>query len=421
MHKTICKIITFIAATLLAYNASAEMKNFSYKDGKVNYTLTQPDNVTIQLFSQDGEFVTTLFAGEQKKEGEYSFNWSGKDAEGKLVKKGGYILKAGVGRKAAKDAKFAKEGFIQLGNPFDIKADKNGDLYILANAIPEKADGKETGKIIKPAGIYKFKGDGTPINDFYPSETNFLGIPNGRHRWLALDDKNIFCSQGYFVLVMEKTGRIILSVGELTTKDEDYKNRGMDASQGGGAIGADNKIYILQDAGHQIRVFNRTLRDGFLFSTTPAVLPGSMATPSMTSDGKNRLYRAENKMVSRYDDTGTKIVFRYQKNIDGSLIGIALSKDMLYVVDRSPASRIYQLWENGESLLPVFSFGDDAIKGLRAVAVSPDGKSLYLLEDGDDYFGKGFVNGQGRLFKYDLGYAQELQEKVTVAGEPINE
>ena len=93
---------------------------------------------------------------------------------------------------------------------------------------------------------------------------------------------------------------------------------------------------------------------------------------------------------------------------------------MIYVVDRSPASNVYQLWDTGESLLKVAVMGDDSIKGLHAIAVSPDGKSLYLLEDGMDQ-GKGCGKGAGRLFKYDLGYAQEAQANVTLSGEAIHE
>jgi hypothetical protein len=39
---------------------------------------------------------------------------------------------------------------------------------------------------------------------------------------------------------------------------------------------------------------------------------------------------------------------------------------------------------------------------------SPDGKSLYLLEDGADTLGTGFLKVTGRLLKYDLGYSQKV-------------
>ncbi|MEI6165664.1 MAG: FlgD immunoglobulin-like domain containing protein [bacterium] len=406
MHRYIGKIVVLAAVILAVNNVSAEIKNFSFTDGKVSYTLTESNNVTIQLFTPGGELISTLFAGEQKKPGEYSFQWDSKDREGHLIKKGRYLLKAGVGRKAVKDANFAKTGFIQMQNPGGLVIDKNGDLYILDIGVSESGGYGLYEKWLKPAGLYKFTADGAPINDFYPSESNFHGLPRGWHRWIAMDDTNLYCSLGGTVNVMEKTGRIIRTVD------------GGAPSQGGGALGADSKLYTRVEGGHEIYVCNRSLEKGFLFKT-PSFLPGAFGIPTMIADGRNGIYLTAGPTM-KLEDKGTNIVLRYQYPTPDTVQGLALSQGMIYVVDRSPASNVYQLWDTGESLLKVAVMGDDSIKGLHAIAVSPDGKSLYLLEDGMDQ-GKGCGKGAGRLFKYDLGYAQEAQANVTLSGEAIHE
>ena len=407
---------------LFTVNSSAEMKNFSYKDGKVSYTLTQPDNVTIQVFTPSGTPVTTLFAGDQK-EGEYYFGWTGRDTEGKTLEHGDYILKAGINRTLVKDAKFAKKGFMQFVDASDIVVDENGDLFILERGLLEKKDGKNTTQFVGPRGIYKFRGDGTPISNFAPSNSNFHVLDAGASgSWLALSDQHIFYGGTHRVNVHDKTdGQFLYYIGGWYPADGGREGtRGVYWAGSGGALGANNKLYVKM-AGGQIKAFNRTLEKDKSWMYTGKGMPEAGFSPDLISDGTSKLYVLDNRTVSRFDDTGDDIVFRsksptqWKTKVTG---GMALSKDMLYVASRAPASLIVQLWDNGEALTRVVSFDADGIVGLRDVAVSPNGQFLYLLEDGisvDD------VEGKGRLFKYDLGYSQVLEQKLNFSQEPTKQ
>jgi len=428
MHKFISRSIAFSTLLLLAYYASADVKDFSCEKSRISYTLTGPANLTVQLFNPSGALVTTMFAGIQQ-EGKYYFDWNGKGSDGNPILNGDYSLKIGIDRKAVNDIKFGKDGFVQFGNPVDMEVDKNGDIYVLDKGIPLLKDGKNTGKFIKPLGIYKFRGDGTPVPDFYPSETNFLGLASCRN-WLAISDKNIFyAAPGHKINVHEKTGVLLYSIGGWNP-DPKNKNdrtcegkRGIYGGENGGAIGSDNKIYIRNRDGNQIKVFNRSLPkgEGWLFTEYKNLPMCGGGGPSLISDGKNKLYLTScggKPSIGRYDARENEIVFRYKylKPL-GSVMGMALDKDMLYVAERAPISQVYQLWDNQEAFSLVYIFSDDAIKGLRDVAVSPDGKSLYLLEDGEN---SGKILGKARLFKYDLGYSNVLEQKVKIADGIIN-
>jgi len=86
------------------------------------------------------------------------------------------------------------------------------------------------------------------------------------------------------------------------------------------------------------------------------------------------------------------------------------------------------IWDSGESLSLVKYFEFSDIKGLRDVAISPDGKSLYLLEDRDNfgYLGDKLkwpsrnIQGEGRLFKYDFSYSQVLEKKINLDGQGLD-
>ena len=337
MLKRVYRILgCFIYIGLCTTNSSAEMKNLSYKDGKISYTLTQPDNVTIRLFTPGGDLVTTLFAGDQK-EGESNFLWTGKDTEGKSVELGNYILKAGIHRTAVKDAKFAGKGFMQFVDASDMVVDENGDLYILERGIIKQKNGKNTNKFVEPRGFYKFRADGTPISDFYPSESNFQGLGTAAlGSWLALSDKHIFYGGTHRVNVHDKTdGQFLYYLGGWYPQDGGREGtRGVYWAGSGGAVGANNKFYVKM-AGGKIKAFNQTLEKDTGWMFTAQGMPEAGFSPDLISDGTSKLYVFDNNNVNRFDDTGDDIVFRSKcpilrktKEVTG---GMALSKDMLYV------------------------------------------------------------------------------------------
>jgi hypothetical protein len=112
-------------------------------------------------------------------------------------------------------------------------------------------------------------------------------------------------------------------------------------------------------------------------------------TAGMSADGKGMLYVAERGVCDDCDNWRWK----------------ALKK-----AGKTP-SAIYQFFDDGIGLSPVSSFVLKEVIGLRDIALSIDRKSLFVLEDGDDFttYGKkkNHFNhrgrlGKGRLFKYDF-------------------
>ena len=59
---------------------------------KINYSLSESGNITIDVFNLKGEFVTCL-VNEYKQNGNYSLVWNGRDYNGKEIPSGTYIIK----------------------------------------------------------------------------------------------------------------------------------------------------------------------------------------------------------------------------------------------------------------------------------------------------------------------------------------
>lgn len=60
------------------------------------YTLDSPLNTSAGIFSSDGTLIRTLWSGERKIAGNYSYTWDGKDDEGATVTAGNYTAKVTV-------------------------------------------------------------------------------------------------------------------------------------------------------------------------------------------------------------------------------------------------------------------------------------------------------------------------------------
>ncbi|HRV04526.1 MAG TPA: FlgD immunoglobulin-like domain containing protein [Candidatus Ratteibacteria bacterium] len=441
------KIINVFAIGLLFMGfVFAEVKDFSYGNGQINYILTQASDVIIQLFTSKEKLVGTIFAGNQK-EGKYTYFWKGKDTDGNPVQKGNYILRIKTGRKLIKDTKFAGEGFLKFGNPSDVEIDKNGDIYVFDRGIQEK---DKPNKI----RVYKFHSDGKDAPDFKPIELedenqNYFNARGGGP-WMAVSDDKIFYGGRHCVNVHDTKGKYLYLIGGWRPQpiDPDDKTRegkrGIYGGGAGGALGKENRIYVRNVEGAEIKVFDRTKPggDGWLFTSNKdmvyAPVSGFYVGPSMASDSKSKIYMT-GQDLRRYDDTGNEIVFRYKYNESlREPIGLALdNENMVYVAERgiipkdetNPLpSRVSVVWDSGESLSLVKYFEFSDIKGLRDVAISPDGKSLYLLEDMDNfgYLGDKLqwpsrnIQGEGRLFKYDFSYSQILEKKINLNGQDLD-
>lgn len=433
MRKALHCVIS-VAMLLLAQSIHAEMTHLAYNGGQVSYTLTRPDNVIIQVYLRDGTYVTTLFAGDQR-EGKYRFVWTGAYSLGKSLPAGTYQLRASIGRKVTPDTTFAKTGCIQFGNPCDVNVDADGSLYVLDRGVPEIVAGKPTGKFTSPCGLYHFTATGAPLLDFDAGKSHCLPLASCGN-WFILTAGQIIGPFGgwHAVDVFDRKGTPLYTIGGWMPGpdpgDEKEGRRGLGGSQGGG-LGADGKIFIRNRCGEQLKAFDRAKPkgEGWLYTfnvpAPPAALNyapigGCYVGPSLTSDGKSAVYATTvAREVRRYDDTGNAFAYRYQyPGALGDVIGLTADRGMLYVVERTPSARLYQFWDSNESLSKVYTYTDAALVGLRDVALSPDGKSLYLLEDGDN-FGKSFgdMQGKARLFKYAIGFTQEVTCKVILTGD----
>jgi len=163
------------------------------------------------------------------------------------------------------------------------------------------------------------------------------------------------------------------------------------------------------------------------------------AGPSIAADDTGRIYvtgstAGSYSYLTRYTDQDVEIGKTYQAPIRfKECIGMSLTPGpMLYVTERgvgvtakkgTTPPRVYQFWDSNEGFVEVWRLEDKEIQGLRDVAVSRDGKSMYVLEDADNlaYHANGRhlvpardLQGKGRLFRYRLKYEHEAETTITI-------
>lgn len=407
----------------------AEVRNLNYDNRKISYLLTEPDTVVVEIKSNSILEPVVIYAGRQEP-GEYILFWNGKDNYGNTVPSGQYTLTVYTGRTIEKDEKFGEGGFLQLTNPASITVDSKGNLYVLDF---EKAGLAWYGKAGNPK-LFKFNPDGTPSSDFKP-----LTLPAGS-RWIEIKDDLLFYSSGQ-IYISDLSGKVIRRFGGVEKITDEKGNRvnrpGSEFTNCGIGFGEGNKVYIRGWSSISVFDSSKSDFDGYLYSVRlhPTAMPpvdGIWVGPSICVDRKaGIIYLTSRGGLFRYIEKDDSIEFHSKVPVDFfECIGLTFSSGrMLYVVERginnsgqgSPG--VYQLWDCGDGLVPVMFFENREFQGLHDVAISPDGKSLYVLEDGDNF---GYLydgtrrwpardlQGKARLFKFNLKYKSQIQKKITI-------
>lgn len=429
----------------------SQVANLAYEKGVLTYRLEKEGPVEILLEDTNGKFVTYLTAGVYSS-GNYKVFWNGKTMSGEKLTPGKYTLVVNSGKKIVKDAKFADgKGFLQFANPVRVTVDKAGRFYVMDVGIFDYTAKKTMGT----TGIHKFKPSGMPSADFESkdgSKTNILNVKpprNGiRDLWMDIDVNGDIYSRTKWngITVFNSKGKQIRSI---------RGGKGEPAVPGGhdGALGEDGRLYLRDFKNIKVLDKEKSGSDSIILKTDPKKLRIDMPPviwlymgPALEVGAKGALYVTNCRFkVMRMQNLGDEIVKKYEapQSFKETAGMSADRKGMLYVAERGVCngcdnwrwkalkkdgktpSAIYQFFDDGIGLNPVSTFILKDVVGLRDVALSSDRKSIYVLEDGDDFttYGKKKNHfshrgrlGKGRLFKYDFVPIQ-TKKSITVKGE----
>lgn len=443
------RLLIPILLLALASAAPAEVTRLAVAGGKVTFTLTAPDTVTVTVRDTDGRPRATLFAGPLPA-GAQSLPWNGLGYDGKPLPPDGYVIFARAGRTAARDMAFGVKGVVQLLSPVAVTSDPKGALYVVD--INRKGRDVSSGE----SSLYKYNPDGSPCVDLFrwygakPTEPRVSTIKLPRFTvWFEVADDNTFLyNHGNLITATQYTGRFIRNIGayewQIDAQGNFTPRTGSAWPLFGIGLGAGNIIYIRDK--NAIRAYDRSKAgfDGYLYSSPEGLpdppVPELGVGPCIASDRFGRIYSTSLKGLSRFTDTGKAIEWKYDAAPPfKECIGLAVGLDgMIYVADRGvnldskpdpaarnkvrPTPRVFQFWDSGEKLNLVASFDASPAEGLRDVAVSPEGDALYLLEDADNFavgragetWPQRNLEGKARLLKLKITSRQEARATVTV-------
>lgn len=444
MLRNACWLAVMMLSVLPSTRGWAAVRDLACDGQMITYTLTEPDTVVLELATAAGDRRVTLFAGVQL-EGRYQVRWNGKDTEGQPVAPGNYVLTASVGRVAKKDAQFGRTGMVQFTNPTSLDRDAQGMLYVV--------DFEKPGNPWGPAGtsrLLKFHPDGTPCPSFptgpnAAQQTHVLPLPSKATCLRVAGDGSLLCNGGSLLSVLSPAGKVIRTLGgNEQIKDANgtmTPRPGSILMFGGLAVGAEAKVYLRDWIFVYAYDWSKPGFSGYLSTSGRIALspsPGGCYIGPSVTGRMGRLYTSSQQGLLCLQDANGQIQQESKALVKfRTCLGLAVdSAGMLYVADRGiggatewgeklkpTPQRVYQLWEGGDGLYPVWQFEDQEIQGLRDVAVSPDGKLLYVLEDGDNFaYGysgkKGWpeldLQGKARLFKYDLSWKQQERKPIKV-------
>jgi DNA-binding beta-propeller fold protein YncE len=390
------------------------------------FTITnpQPTDISIKVYDENGKFIRALYE-KCTTETQFKVPWNLRDSDGKNVNPGKYIIKIRSGLKLTLDTSFGKNGVLggddTFISPTSIRVDKKGCIYVLDYG----------------AGIiYKFNSDGSPANDF--SGKNKISGPSAPF-WMniAVDEVGkIYGSQGHCVHVYDgKTGTYLYSIGGFFGNDVNWEH-----SKGGlgwpnwVGLNSDYRLYASCPTYSYFAAFDRRKQwgEGGLWRSK-----GGGPGDSGDTDGKRAIYLAHAYYWSRNGitkwidkDTSGEIAYaitsfydpvKKTNEIMQNVFGVAFDRESgLFLVQRDPV-RIIKISDNGFEFDFVKQFGspgNDASKlefmAPRDAVVSPDGKFLYVVEDGELISDKNTSSGLARVVKYKIEYDSEKEIQVQV-------
>ena len=396
----------------------------------------QPGDVSLKVYDATGKFVCVLAQHHLAKK-QLAVSWNAKDASSKPVAPGTYTVRFESGLRLKLDRTFATDGVLRdktFKNPGILRLDKQGNLYLLDLAA---------------ATLFKFTGDGEPVKEW--KGKNSFAAPAAPY-WGGLavepDGSRIYLSQtpitSHVVDVYDgRSATRLFEIGGFFGDDPEWKKE-----KGGIAypmwlgLNGGSKLYTDNPGYGRIWAFDRR-KEGKAAGVwqlggkyTPRVAwhsPGDCGD----TDGDRAIYLASYEFHKRAQlfkivDMGEFATFAYditkyydartKKEVElGDIYGVAYDGEKgLWVIQRSPP-RILKMADSGigfEFVAALGSKGKNAAKleflAPRGAAVSPDGKLLYVLEDGAPLSKSDATTGQARVARYKIGYVQRKSLKLTV-------
>jgi hypothetical protein len=433
--SSLCGMLTALWLCAAAANAadiglSVDKTALSVTSGDAfvfTLAIPRPTDVAVKVYDGSGKFVRTLWE-KYTTDTQAQVPWNMKDDAGAFVGKGTYTVRMETGFGLAIDKSFGKDGVLTGSgttafiSPWDIVTDATGDIYLLDGGA---------------ATVYKFKPDGSPANDFAGKNTIIApkaplwdSLAVGADGRLYLPDTR---STSHVIEVRDpKSGAVIYTIGgfgDVRWKTE----KGSIAYPTWVGINGDH-LYATSPAYMIFCAWDsrKPGKTGALWITPPSGVGDAGAT-----DGKKAIYLASAYWAHKAElgkyldqDEWSKPCYTVHTYFDpgqnktvtlDDINGVACDGERgLFLVERAPV-KILKFFDKGAGLDFVTSFGkagNDAEKlefvAPHSAAVSPDGKALYVAEDGEVVSKENTAHGLARLVKYDVRYAAEKEVKVTV-------
>jgi len=336
---------------------------------------------------------------------------------------------------------------LPLVNPWDVKVAPDNTLYIVDNIyLIDREINKLTTTQSRPGFVYKVDAEGKPVQDF--GICGALKSTNTLCNGLAVDNEgNLYLStQHNYVAVCDSRGNEKMKVAGFTFPklEGGYDITGIAVNE--------NKRLVIVNRNQTNVIYDATKPDleGFLACQDyksgvllPPV-PGHYCGPCVAATGDfyyETTYN-NNLIKYKYDEKNKEfsIIWRTPESYPFSTrpkggreqlwhaIGIALDgTGLIYVADRMN-HRIQVFFDAGQTYKHVCSFGSEGsdvqkcqMMAPHAVAVSPDGKVLYVADDG--YFYKlnyglrrtiPVVKGLSRVTKLKVVAEETVERKLTI-------
>ncbi len=385
----------------------------------------QPIDLSIKVYDSNGKYIRTLHE-KYTAETQFKIPWNLKDTDGKQVSAGKYTVKIRTGLNLVLDTGFGKNGVVGGDNTFisprNVRVDKKGNVYVLDYG----------------AGIiYKFGPDGSPANDI-GGKNKIEGKSSPYWNNIAVDEEGrIYATpRRHIVEVYDgKTGAQIYYVGGFFGSDVGWeKTKGGLGWPDWVGLNADYRLYASCPGYTYWAAFDRRKQgmEGGLWRSK-----GGAPGESGDTDGKRAIYLANAYYTNRNGitkwidkDTSVEIAYGFNSYMDPekktretmvNTWGVAFDGEYgIYLVQRDPV-RIVKIADNGFGFDFVKKFGspgNDAAKiefmAPKDAAVSPDGKYLYVIEDGEPISKTNTTPGLARLVRYKITYKEEKEISIEV-------
>ncbi len=380
----------------------------------------------VELLDKDGNVVYTVYAGPTKPMPKTVFSYTG-------LKPGLYTLRYRENLELSFDSEVKRpdrpDG--KWTSPADVKITPQNIYVYDAGNVDDNPANRKGGQ------IFKFNKDLSQDLSFGKAGSLNVGYrPNNTS--FAVDEKgSIFIGASHQVSVFDWKGTPqTYRVGstELHLKDPKVTTTWVNAV----ALGTDDKIYITSKSPLKVYNKNKNAIDGFLYGIKDKETPILGWGPAIMASHDN-VYIADSKnQIIKFTDDGKTLTRKYATaHKPAELIygpsGMTLSGNLLWVAARGPGpgpfwdsgggDEILLYWDTGSALQLFQRFGSpgtipDAVMFHypTAVAITPDGSKLWVVEDGrgDPKAPQGSPIGNARVRIFDIKPKSTAQTLITV-------